>query len=184
MIKIKKNILLTASLTAILASSSLAFANNTSNPPPPADNGNRVVTAIQELGNKIESLAKASVKSINTIAYQLDKSLSTSVLLNTQQEGIQNRTRDNVQKETDRAIKIALQPFSDSTLTYTNSSQPEVKKIQAESKARENYINQLKNLEASDSIYSLVKVLKSVRIGHEKTLVVRNVTTMHLISQP
>ncbi len=170
MIKIKKNILLTASLSALLASSSLAFANNTGNPPPTADNGGRVVTAIQELGNKIESLAKASVKSINTIAYQLDKSLSASVLLNTQQESIQNRTRDNVQKDTDRAIKIALQPFSDSTVTYTNSSQPEVRKIQAESKARENYINQLKNLEASDSIYSLVQGIEVSSFWTRKNL--------------
>lgn len=166
----KKNLITTLSMAAVLAGSTCAYADNSNSSQTNADNNNKVIIAIQELGNKIESLAKSSVKSINTIAYQLDKSLSATVLLNTQQADLQKRTRVHVQKETDQAVKFALQPFSSATLTYTNASQPEVKKVESQSKARENFINQLKNLEASDSIYSLVQGIEVSSFWTRKNL--------------
>ena len=130
----------------------------------------RVVLAIQELGNRIEGLSKASVKTVNELAYQLDKSFTSSMQLNNKQDDIQNRTREQVSLETDRAVKRNLQPFSSATLTYTNKSQPEVKKVNAETTARTNYINQLKNLEASDSIYSLVQGIEVSSYWTKKNL--------------
>ncbi len=130
----------------------------------------RVELAIQELGNRIEGLSKASVKTVNELAYQLDKSFTTSMQLNNKQDDIQNRMREQVSLETDRAVKRNLQPFSSATLTYTNKSQPEVKKVNAETTARTNYINQLKNLEASDSIYSLVQGIEVSSYWTKKNL--------------
>ena len=126
--------------------------------------------AIQELGNRIEGLSKASVKTVNELAYQLDKSFTSSMQLNNKQDDIQNRTREQVSLETDRAVKRNLQPFSSATLTYTNKSQPEVKKVNAETTARTNYINQLKNVEASDSIYSLVQGIEVSSYWTKKNL--------------
>ena len=71
--------------------------------------------------------------------------------------------------ESGRAVKRSLQPFSAETLTYTNKSQPEVQKVNAEANARQDYINQLKNVEASDSIYSVVQGMDiQVLIGRKK----------------
>ena len=149
-----------ATVITLLAGSSLAYAAD--NPPqspsqPQQPDNGRIVIAIQELGNRIEGLTKAGVKSVNDLAYQLDKSFTSAMQLNTDQTNIQNRTHDQTRLDADRMVKSNLQPFSSATLTYTNKSQPEVKKVMSESNARQNYITQLKNLEASDTIYSLVQ---------------------------
>ena len=150
-----KKIILTTATIAILASSAFAYAQ--SSDAPVVDNSGRTVSAIQELGNKIEALAKASVKSVNQLAYQLDKSFTNAVDLNSQQQNIQDRTRDRTHTDADNNIKQALQPFAEAALTYTSSSQPEVKKVYAERDAREKYLKSLQNVEASDTIYSLVQ---------------------------
>jgi hypothetical protein len=153
----KKTALLAATFTA-LAGSSFANADTAAViTPPTAQDNHRIVVAIQELGNRIEGLSKASVESVNELAYQLDKSFTSSMQLNNKQQDVQNRVRDQVRLETDRSIKRNLQPFSAATLTYTNKSQPEVKKVNAEITEQTNFINRLKNVEASDTIYSLVQ---------------------------
>jgi hypothetical protein len=150
----KKFMQLAAGCTLTLCSSLVLAADNTT--PPPADH-QTVVTAIEELGNRIEALTKAGVKTVNEVAYQIDHSFVPGMQLNVKQSDIQNRTREQTRVATEQAIKRDLQPFSSATLTYTNKSQPEVKKVDAETNARNNFIKQLKNLEASDSIYSLVQ---------------------------
>ncbi len=143
----KKVKLLGVAVTAFTVAGLAQAADH--NPPSP--------DKIQELSNQIEALAKASVRSVNELAYKVDQSFPLSMQLNIKQADIQNSTRLQTEIETDRAIKRDLQPFSSTTLTYTNKSQPEVQKVNAETNDRQNFINQLQNLEASDTIYSLVQ---------------------------
>lgn len=166
----KKSALYAATLT-VLTGSTLAYADTHTPPAPQTEDNHRlVVRAIQDLGNRMEGLTKAGVRSVNEIAYHLDKSFTSSMQLNNQQGDIQNRTRDQIRLETDRAIKRNLQPFSAATLTYTNKSQPEVKKVNADNIARAIYTHQLKNLEASDSIYSLVQGMEISSYWTKKNL--------------
>lgn len=155
MMKITKKTQLLAATMTMLTATGLAFADD--NTPTPPSDSHGVVNAIQQLGNQIESLTKAGVKSVNELAYKIDQSFPLSMQLNIKQADIQDSTRAQAQVETNRAVKRSLQPFSAGTLTYTNQSQPEVQKVNAETKARQNYMNQLKNLDASDTIYSLVQ---------------------------
>lgn len=153
----KKTPLIAVTVT-MLSSSGLAHAaDSNSTTQPPAVGNHSVVVAIQQLGNQIEALTKAGVKSVNELAYKLDDSFPLTMELNLKQDDIQNTTRAQTQLQTDRSVKHNLAPFSANTLTYTNQSQPEVQKVNAETKARTAYVNQLKNLDASDSIYSLVQ---------------------------
>lgn len=151
----KKN-LIVLTTAALLTGSGLAQAADSKLPLVVADNS-AVVTAIEELGNKLEALTKAGVKSVNEMAYQLNSSFVPTMLLNSKQTDIQNRTREETRESTGQAVKRDLEPFSANTLTYTTKSQPEVKKVDAQTSARNQFIKQLKNLEASDSIYSLVQ---------------------------
>lgn len=137
--------------------------------PPPSDN-HKVVIAIEELGNRMEGLAKAGIKSVNMLAYQLDKSFTTSMQLNANQEEIQGRLRKETLLAADRAVKLNLAPFASATLTYTDKNQPEVKMVNTETNLRQNYIKQLTNLEASDSIYSLVQGIEVSSYWTKKNL--------------
>ena len=83
----KKTKLLAATVTLLAAAGFAHAADNST--PPPQDN-HSVVTAIQQLGNQIESLTKARVKSVNELAYQLDQSFPLSMQLNIKQAAIQN----------------------------------------------------------------------------------------------
>ncbi len=163
---IKKILLTTTTALSVLASSSLALAANVA-----ADVENHhIVVAIQELGNKIEGLTMSGVKSVNEVAYQIDKSFTSSMQLNVKQSDIQNGANTLTQSTTDRAVKLNLLPFSAATLTYTNKSQPEVRKVNAEARAQQNFISQLKNLDASDSIYSLVQGMEISSYWAKKNL--------------
>lgn len=157
MMKITHKTILKAAAVTMLASSGLALAADNNQDDSRATNNRSVVIAIQRLGNQIEALTKAGVNSVNELAYKLDDSFPLSMQLNLKQDDIQNTSRVETQQQTDRSIKRNLSPFSTSTLTYTNQSQPEVQKVNAQTKARTAYVNQLKNLDASDSIYSLVQ---------------------------
>lgn len=169
-INMKKQKKLVVAAITLLSASGVALADNTAPPTAPAQDSGRMVTAIQELGNRIEALAKASVKSVNEVAYQLDKSFGPTMQLNVKQQDIQNHTRTQTQVNSSLAVKRNLQPFSANTLTYTNKSQPEVKKVTDEGDARQKYINQLKNLEASDTIYSLVQGMEVSKYWTKKNL--------------
>jgi hypothetical protein len=163
-----KKITLTTTTISLLAAGSFAYADPVT-PPIPPDN-HRVVVAIEELGNRIEALTKAGVKSVNTLAYQLDKSFTAGMQLNSKQADIQNRTRAAIQIDGDHAVKLSLQPFATNTLTYSNKNQPELKLANNQARMQQNYINQLKNLEASDSIYSLVQGIEISALWTKKNL--------------
>jgi hypothetical protein len=154
----KKTPLIAVTMT-ILSSSGLAHAadSNSDTTTAPTAGNHGVIVAIQQLGNQIEALTKSGVKSVNELAYKLDDSFPLTMELNLKQDDVQKTTQTQTQLVTDRSVKRNLAPFSANTLTYTNQSQPEVQKVNAETKARTAYINQLKDLEASDSLYSLVQ---------------------------
>ena len=110
------------------------------------------------------------MKTVNTIAYQLDKSFTRSMQLNSKQSDIQTHTREQTRLESTRAVRMNLLPFAANTLTYTSKSQPEVKAITAEAKLYQDSTNQLKNLEASDSIFSRVQGIEIAAFFTKKNI--------------
>lgn len=160
---------LLAATVSLLSVSALAHAADNNTPPPAPDN-HSIVTAIQQLGNQMESLTKAGVRSVNELAYKLDQSFSMSMALNIKQSDIQNDTRTRTQLESSQAIKRALQPFAAATLTYTNKSQPEVQKVNQETSDNQDNIQRLQNVDASDSIYSLVQGMELSSYWTKKNL--------------
>lgn len=164
--KLKKINLINAAAIAVLTVSSLANADSpSSTPTSPSDNKNSnglgIVIAIQELGNKIQGLSQAGVRSVNEMAYSLDQSFWPSMQLNAKHTDIQERMRAQTRENVDQAVKKNLQPFAATTLTYTTKTQPEVKLVLDQTKLQQDSLNQLKNLDASDSIYSLVQGIDS-----------------------
>ncbi len=159
--KLKKiNLITAASAITVFAASSLSYADSSSaqtNSANDSKNSLGIVVAIQELGNKIQGLTQAGVRSVNEMAYALDQSFWPSMQLNAKHTDIQERIRAQTRENVDKAVKKDLQPFAISTLTYTSKSQPEVKLAMERNKLQQDSINQLKNLDASDSIYSLVQ---------------------------
>ncbi len=163
--KSKKVILTTATAFALLTTGTLSMGESAVKPPilgqtPTAagvDNG-RMIAAIQELGAKMEALTKAGMKSINNLAFELDKSLATTVEVNTQQENIQNGVKQRINDDTEAAIKQTLQPMANAALTFTSPSQPEVQEAQAANKRQQQVMTQLTDgVAASDTVHSLVK---------------------------
>ncbi len=174
--KLKKiNLITAASAIAVLSATSFAHADSASNPTsPPSDDkstsGLGIVVAIQELGSKIQGLSQAGVRSVNEMAYSLDQSFWPSMQLNAKHTDIQDRIRAQTRENVDIAVKKDLQPFAAATLTYTSKTQPEVKLVLDRTKQRQDSVNRLKNLDASDSIYSLVQGIDSSIFWTRKNL--------------
>ncbi len=164
----KKTRLLATTISLLTAAGLANAADNNTNNPAPSDAG--VVSAIQQLGNRIESLTKAQVNWINEKAFKLEQSTLLAMQLNIKQSEIQTETQTKTQLESDRAVKRALKPFSAATLTYTTKSQPAVQLVSEEETARQNYIKQLKDVDASDSIYSLVQGMEISSYWSKKNL--------------
>lgn len=162
----RKKILVTTAFSLMAAASLVHAADPTS----PAVESFSASMAVQELGNKIDSLAKAQVRMINRLAYELDKSFIDAIDIINKQDDIQSKTRAMIHQESDSAVKQTLLPFAAKTLTYTNKNQPEVQKINAQSEKQDKSARRLKNIEASDSIFSLVQGIEASSFWTRKNL--------------
>ncbi|MBS0352110.1 MAG: hypothetical protein JSR33_13200 [Proteobacteria bacterium] len=153
-----KKIKIASTAITVLTVSSFAYGADID---PSVKENHSVVNAIHELENKIEAITTSTVNTVNLQAYKLDQSYPLSMALNMKQEDVQADSRKETQRASNQAIKMNLQPFSAYALTYTNKSQPEVVKVTKEMNNYQDSINRLKNLEASDTLYSLVQGMET-----------------------